>query len=221
MPNKKPNHSPESIERRRKYNSERAKLPKRREQLRKHSKKYREEHPEKCIIYNKNYIKKRKLGVIKQYIDSSVCKECKALGNLCSEKCVTDFTSRRNAASYKKQGESLHKYWIEINKTKPFDELSADCQKVRLIEEQENKCAHCGMEFIWFGKILPCHLHHKDGNHINKTRNNCELTCPNCHSLTDNWGFRNRHHSETSKNKISLNSKVVEVWKKKKNNVGQ
>jgi len=34
-------------------------------------------------------------------------------------------------------------------------------------------------------------MHHKDGNRSNNKEDNLELLCPNCHSLTDNFGILN------------------------------
>ena len=44
-------------------------------------------------------------------------------------------------------------------------------------------------------------LHHIDGNHKNNTLDNCILLCPNCHSLTDNYKFKNSHKSTRDRRK--------------------
>lgn len=36
-------------------------------------------------------------------------------------------------------------------------------------------------------KKLTFEIHHKDGNRKNNKRENVELLCPNCHSLTKYW----------------------------------
>ncbi len=51
-------------------------------------------------------------------------------------------------------------------------------------------CDSCGSS-QWLGKKLVLELHHIDANHNNIAKENLELLCPNCHSITDNWRGRN------------------------------
>lgn len=67
--------------------------------------------------------------------------------------------------------------------------------KKRLILEGyiEDKCEKCG----WHEKpegaeFTPCELHHKDGDSSNHRRENLELICPNCHSLTPTYRAKNK-----------------------------
>lgn len=46
-------------------------------------------------------------------------------------------------------------------------------------------------------------LHHIDGNHTNNTLDNTILLCPNCHSLTDNYKFKNAHKSTRDRRKYN------------------
>ena len=46
-------------------------------------------------------------------------------------------------------------------------------------------------------------LHHIDGNHKNNTLDNTLLLCPNCHSLTDNYKFKNAHKSTRDRRKYN------------------
>ena len=65
--------------------------------------------------------------------------------------------------------------------------------KVRMIEDRllEDKCGICGWDKKPVGaRYTPCELHHKDGNRMNHSKENLELICPNCHSLTANYRFR-------------------------------
>lgn len=65
--------------------------------------------------------------------------------------------------------------------------------KDRLIKEgyKEHKCERCGLS-EWLGNPIPLQLHHKDGVHNNNRLENLELLCPNCHTLTDNFGGKKR-----------------------------
>ena len=73
---------------------------------------------------------------------------------------------------------------------KPWNELSEELVKKRLVYEQNGKCNKCGLS-EWLGKPISLELEHKDGNHYNNSRENVELLCPNCHSQTDTYRGRN------------------------------
>ena len=67
--------------------------------------------------------------------------------------------------------------------------------KLRLIREGyiEDKCQRCGWhEKAPGAEFTPCELHHKDGNSHNHLKENLELICPNCHSLTPNYRAKNK-----------------------------
>ena len=62
-----------------------------------------------------------------------------------------------------------------------------------LIEAANNSCEECG----WAGRHpvdgrTLLHIHHIDGDQSNSQRSNLAVLCPNCHSLTHNFGRRNR-----------------------------
>ena len=61
----------------------------------------------------------------------------------------------------------------------------------RVFEEQDHKCAKCGID-EWQGSPISLELEHKDGNHCNNSRDNLEGLCPNCHSITSTWRGRNK-----------------------------
>jgi hypothetical protein len=65
--------------------------------------------------------------------------------------------------------------------------------RVRLIKEgiKEYKCEKCE-KVEWMGKPIPLELHHLDGNSHNHLLENLQLLCPNCHTLTDNYGSKNK-----------------------------
>lgn len=60
-----------------------------------------------------------------------------------------------------------------------------------IFEVKAYKCEQCGLS-EWNGKYIRLELHHKDGNNKNNRLDNLEILCPNCHSQTDNFRFRNR-----------------------------
>lgn len=61
-----------------------------------------------------------------------------------------------------------------------------------LMELRNNKCEKCGWGEInqTSGKI-PLEVHHIDGDCTNNKIDNLQLLCPNCHSLTENFGVHN------------------------------
>lgn len=56
---------------------------------------------------------------------------------------------------------------------------------------KENKCEICGI-IDWLEKPITLQLHHVDGNRKNNHIENLKILCPNCHTQTDNWGYKNR-----------------------------
>lgn len=63
--------------------------------------------------------------------------------------------------------------------------------KKRILKDKifPHQCMKCHLS-SWLGEPIPLELHHKDGDNTNNLKNNIELLCPNCHSLTPN--FRNK-----------------------------
>lgn len=62
-----------------------------------------------------------------------------------------------------------------------------------LMEKYNNSCQMCGWgEINPFTSKVPLQIHHVDGDSLNCKESNLMLLCPNCHSLTDNFGSRNK-----------------------------
>jgi hypothetical protein len=75
-------------------------------------------------------------------------------------------------------------------------------KKIRkyLFKKYNNKCERCKWSIKnEFTNKIPLTVHHKDGNYKNNKEVNLELLCPNCHSLTDNYGSRNKSSSKTKR----------------------
>jgi len=57
-----------------------------------------------------------------------------------------------------------------------------------------NKCEKCGWNKVnEFSDKIPLTVHHKDGDSMNTVPDNIILLCPNCHSLTKNYGNLNKN----------------------------
>ena len=62
-----------------------------------------------------------------------------------------------------------------------------------MFEKNDNKCQKCGWSIIseYTGKI-PLQVDHIDGDWTNNRPENLQLLCPNCHTLTANYGSLNK-----------------------------
>ncbi|HKH18749.1 MAG TPA: HNH endonuclease [Solirubrobacteraceae bacterium] len=81
---------------------------------------------------------------------------------------------------------------------KPIEELlrpgvNRNNLRLRLLADgiKEARCERCGLT-EWLGRPAPLQLHHVNGDGQDNRFENLQILCPNCHSLTDSWGGRNR-----------------------------
>jgi hypothetical protein len=98
------------------------------------------------------------------------------------------------------------KLWLEgaIPKDKLFDCDHSPTVKgfIRkyLFSEFNNKCQKCNWgEINEETKSVPLQIHHIDGDCKNNQRNNLQILCPNCHSLTNNFGRLNKKSKRKTK----------------------
>lgn len=62
-----------------------------------------------------------------------------------------------------------------------------------LIEKAGNACTECGWSKVHpVTGLVPLEIDHLDGNCCNNRPENVKVLCPNCHSLTPNYGSLNR-----------------------------
>ena len=164
------------------------------------------------------------------------CKKCgkqfepqKGLINYCSLECRNSRTwseedkekksiSAKNSSKVKNCNYDKPKdFWLKIAETRKknhkskileleYNLLSFDSLRYRILYEQNEKCKRCGLN-EWLGEKLILELEHKDGNHHNNLRENLEMLCPNCHSLTETWRGRNKtdkRHKISDKNLLQI-----------------
>lgn len=154
-----------------------------------------------------NAIKKaaKRLGITlsaKRAINSSeveyknnikIDRRCKYCGNpidythkeFCSYKCLK--LSRRD---------DYIKKWLEGKETGFYDINGKDINnylREYLLEKVNYRCQKCGWgETNQFTGRVPLQIHHIDGDCTNNLMDNLIVLCPNCHSLTENYGSRNK-----------------------------
>lgn len=116
-------------------------------------------------------------------------KKCLYCNNTISKNSKSDFCSLDCRTTY------LNNKKIDLWKNDNTVVSSESCPRwLRryLIEKADHSCERCGwsVKNEFTGKI-PLQIHHKDGNFRNYSEDNLEILCPNCHSLTENYGSRN------------------------------
>ena len=73
-----------------------------------------------------------------------------------------------------------------------------------LLEKYNYKCEKCGWgEKNPYSDTIPLEIHHIDGNCLNNKEENLQLLCPNCHSLTENFGSLNKNSNRFHRSKIT------------------
>lgn len=81
-----------------------------------------------------------------------------------------------------------------------------------LFEKHDHKCQKCGWNKVnkTTGRI-PLTINHVDGNWKNNRPDNLELLCPNCHSLTHNYGSLNKGNGRNYRNTWRQKQKAIVV----------
>lgn len=106
-------------------------------------------------------------------------------GKFCSAKCQNDFAHKKYLTEWKNgniDGTTCGGYGVS--------------KHIRryLFEKFNNSCQLCGWsEVNKYTGSIPLQIHHIDGNCTNNKEENLQLLCPNCHSLTENFGSKNKN----------------------------
>ena len=108
-----------------------------------------------------------------------------------------EFETCQSEYSYKQ----YIKQWKEdkIDGRKGLYEISGHIRRY-FFEKYNSSCQICGWNKVnsYTGKV-PLQLHHIDGDCLNNKEENLQLLCPNCHSLTENFGSRNTNATRIDK----------------------
>lgn len=124
-------------------------------------------------------------GTIRREIHS--CINCgKDTFNLefCSKECKSEYEYKQYIERWKQGLETGMRGKEAIsNKIKKY-----------LLEKYNNSCQICGWsEVNKFTNRIPLQVHHLNGDCTDNREENLQLLCPNCHSLTENYGSRNKN----------------------------
>lgn len=101
----------------------------------------------------------------------------------CSNKCQQEFQSREKYLAFLQRDPKAF-----VDKEENLRWL-----KKWILEEQDHKCAICGLKDEWMGKPLVFVLDHEDGRAFHNTRENLRLICPNCDSQLDTYKSKNKN----------------------------
>ena len=127
----------------------------------------------------------------------------------CGKEFSHRYTSYNKFCDNKCKSEYEYKKYIERWKNKEVDGCKGGCQvsshvKRYLLEKYNNSCQKCGWgEYNPYTNTIPLHIHHIDGDCTNNSEENLELLCPNCHSLTENFGILNKNSKRFHRPKIT------------------
>ena len=102
-------------------------------------------------------------------------------GKYCSRECSSEHRGKKYIEDWKTG---------KISGTTNY--TCSDFVRNYLIKKHNSRCQLCGWgEVNPFTNKVPLQIHHIDGNSENNAEENLQVLCPNCHSLTENFGSRN------------------------------
>lgn len=141
-------------------------------------------------------------GTGKKYYCLNCGKEIKEISHspkYCSHECANEHKYKEWIKRWKNGEESGCK-----GKTNTSNYI-----KKYLFKKYNSSCQICGWNKIneYTGNV-PLQIHHIDGDCLNNKEENLQLLCPNCHSLTENYGSRNKNCTRIKY--TSRDSQVVE-----------
>jgi 5-methylcytosine-specific restriction endonuclease McrA len=100
----------------------------------------------------------------------------------------------RPPETYQKMAEA-HKHTIESLMERVFILNGMTFKRQYLARVRPiDKCEECGTT-NWNGKPLVMQVDHINGNDRDNRLENLKVLCPNCHTQTETWGYKNKSES--------------------------
>ena len=114
--------------------------------------------------------------------------------SLCNKRLKSSQAKYCSHKCYRTHQEQLFiKRWLAGKEDGKSGEGVSPAIKRYLLDKYDGKCQGCGWaEVNVHTGNVPLGVHHVDGNSENNRPENLKLFCPNCHSLTPNYGSRNK-----------------------------
>ncbi|MBM3206937.1 MAG: hypothetical protein FJZ43_04935 [Candidatus Staskawiczbacteria bacterium] len=109
---------------------------------------------------------------------------------------TSHFTGKKTNSGRNHNG-NKGRCWEDVlvhQKEKKCKETAYTLRKALIASGREYKCEiiGCTVKDNWCGSPIKLHIHHKDRNWLNNTKENLEFRCPNCNSQTNNCCVGNR-----------------------------
>lgn len=86
-------------------------------------------------------------------------------------------------------------YWLSVRKGEPKGHLASKLLKLG----RKYSCEECHLGETWNGKKITLHVDHINGINYDHRQENLRFLCPNCHSQTPTFSWKNAGVSSNSK----------------------
>ena len=134
-------------------------------------------------------------GVYQEIKENLICLNCgKEIkrGKYCSQKCQFEYQRKKDVED-----------WLNGKNSTRANGAVPTFIKKYLLDKFNYRCEKCGWEGVNpVTNSSPLEVHHIDGDCTNNRIENLELLCPNCHSLTENFGALNKNSKRFHRSKI-------------------
>jgi 5-methylcytosine-specific restriction endonuclease McrA len=149
----------------------------------------------------------------RQFSEASKIKKSAANNKFYSSLTIEEKVKRgdcvRAKYNYAEQQRKSIQTKIDKSWSRPYEEMSVQSLRKRLIHEHNYCCDECGQTNVWNGKPLTLEMDHIDGNPRNNVISNLRILCPHCHSQTDTFRARNIKAKREKLNIQALTDKLL------------
>lgn len=122
----------------------------------------------------------------------------------CGKPCVNKYCC--NKCIWDKKHKDYIKRWKKGEETGLRSESVSLHIKKYLYNKRGKKCEKCGWCILNIYTLkIPLHFHHLDNDWRNNSEDNLQILCPNCHSLTEKYGSRNKGNGREYREKWRKN----------------